>query len=164
MRPVSSFDPDSLTRDEAAQLAAVAARRHGIEAPIEPLRTGANHVFRAGDVVVRVARRSADMSSQVALARWLVSEGFPVAAPLADPEVVGGGKLSLWQYIDADEGRPIDFRQLGELVARLHRLPPARLREVVALPFCGDAGGSRSSTTSRWPRTRTWSTPWDSPR
>jgi Ser/Thr protein kinase RdoA (MazF antagonist) len=96
-------------------------------------------VFRAGDVVVRVAPRSTDVSSQVALARRLASEGFPVAAPLADAEAIGGAKVSLWEYIGADERRPIDFEQLGEVVGRLHRVPPARLTDVVALPFCGDA-------------------------
>ena len=40
---------------EAAPVAGVAARQHGIKAPIEPLRAGANHVFRAGEAVVRVA-------------------------------------------------------------------------------------------------------------
>jgi Ser/Thr protein kinase RdoA (MazF antagonist) len=117
----------------------MAAGRHGIKDPIEPLRTSDNHVFRAGDVVIRVAPRSANVSGQVALARWLVSEGFPVAAPLAGPDVVDGAKLSLWEYIHADEHRPTDFEQLGEVVARLHGVPSARLENVVELPFCGDA-------------------------
>jgi hypothetical protein len=52
--------------------------------------------------------------------------------------MVDGAKLSLWEYIHADERRPIDFHQLGEVGARLHQVTPARLREVVALPFCGD--------------------------
>lgn len=116
----------------------MAARRHGIKEPPQPLRSGANHVFRAGDVVVRVAPRSADVSSQVALARWLAAEGFRVPAPLADPDMVGDATLSLWEHIDADQRRPIDFEQLGEVVARLHRVEPADLSDVVALPFCGD--------------------------
>jgi Ser/Thr protein kinase RdoA (MazF antagonist) len=127
-----------LTHDHAKRLAAMVARRHGIKDPIQPLRTSANHVFRAGDVVVRVAPQAADVSSHVALARWLVSEGFPVAAPLADADVAGGAKLNLWEYIHTDERRSIDFEQLGEVVARLHRIAPARLKEFVALPFCGD--------------------------
>jgi thiamine kinase-like enzyme len=86
-----------------------------------------------------VAPQSADVSSQVALARWLVSEGFPVSAPLADPDSIDGAKLSLWEYIHADKHRPIDFEQVGEIVARLHRIAPARLKNAVALPFCGDA-------------------------
>jgi Ser/Thr protein kinase RdoA (MazF antagonist) len=121
------------------RLADIAARRHGVKDPIQPLRTGANRVFRAGEVVVRVAPRSADVSSQVALARWLISDGVPVAAPLADAHVLEGAKVSLWEYIDADPHRPIDFEQLGEIVARLHRIAPARLKDVMALPFCGDA-------------------------
>jgi Ser/Thr protein kinase RdoA (MazF antagonist) len=115
------------------------ARRQGIKDPIQLLRRGSNYVFRAGEIVVRVAPRSADVSSQVALARWLIGEGFRVAAPVADPDVIDGAQLSLWEHIDADVGRPIDFEQLGEIVARLHRVAPARLKEVTALPFCGDA-------------------------
>jgi Ser/Thr protein kinase RdoA (MazF antagonist) len=125
--------------DDLADLATAAARRHGIDEPVKPLRAGANHVFRAGDVVIRVAPESADVASQVALASWLGAEGFPVAAPRAGVELVGGAKVSLWEYVPADERRPVDFEQLGEVVARLHRLEPARLREVVPLPFFGDA-------------------------
>jgi Ser/Thr protein kinase RdoA (MazF antagonist) len=136
---VAALDPDRPTHDQALRLAAMAARRHGIKDPVQPIRAGDNHVFRAGDVVVRVAPQSADVSSQVALAKWLASEGFPVAAPLADAHVADGAKLSLWQFVHADADRPIDFRQLGEVIARLHRVPPARLTDVVALPFCGDA-------------------------
>jgi Ser/Thr protein kinase RdoA (MazF antagonist) len=129
-----------VSHERASRLAAEVARRHGITDPVQPLRTGANDVFLAGDVVVRVAPPSAEVSGQVDLARWLVSEGFPVAAPLADPVVVDGVKLSLWEYIRADEDRPIDFRQLGALIARLHQVAPDRLKDAVALPFCGDAG------------------------
>jgi hypothetical protein len=74
-------------------------------------------VFRAGDVIIRVAPQSADVSGQVALANRLLSEGFPVAAPLAEPDEFAGAKVSVWEYVHADE-RPTDFRQLGEIVAR----------------------------------------------
>jgi Ser/Thr protein kinase RdoA (MazF antagonist) len=121
------------------RLAAVVARRHGIGDPVRPLRSGANHVFQAGDVLIRVAPPKADVSGQVALARWLAAKGFPVAAPLTEPECVGDTQLSLWEYIDDDEQRPIDFQQLGEVVGRLHRIDPGSLSDVVSLPFCGDA-------------------------
>jgi hypothetical protein len=98
-----------------------------------PLRAGANHVFRAGDVGVRVPPPSAEVSSQVNLARWLIAGGFPVAAPLADALVLHDAKVSLWEHVDADEGRPIGFRQLGEVIARLHRVAAARLEDVVEL-------------------------------
>jgi Ser/Thr protein kinase RdoA (MazF antagonist) len=73
---------------QALRLAGVAARRHGIADPVRPVRASVNHVFRAGDVVVRVAAPSVDVTSQVALARWLIAEGFRVPAPLADALVV----------------------------------------------------------------------------
>jgi Ser/Thr protein kinase RdoA (MazF antagonist) len=123
---------------QALRLAGLAARRHGIEDPVRRVRASVNHVFRAGDVVVRVAAASADVTSQVALARWLIAEGFRVPAPLADALVVEGAWVSLWEYVDADRSRPIDYEQLGALVARLHRIAPARLQDVVALAFCGD--------------------------
>jgi hypothetical protein len=44
---VSSLDPHRLAPDRAMRLAAMVARRHGIKDPIQPLRTGANYVFRA---------------------------------------------------------------------------------------------------------------------
>src|SRR4051794_36524081 len=124
---------------EAARVAGAAARQHGIKAPIELLRAGANHVFRAGDAVVRVAPSTADVSGQIALARWLSTEGFSVAAPLGDAAVVEGAQVSLWEYVPADVRRPVDYEQLGDVVARLHRVPPSRVQDLVALRFCGDA-------------------------
>src|SRR4051812_883213 len=114
---------------DAARLAAAAARRHGIHAPVEPLRAGANDVFRAGEAVMRVARPAADVTGQVRLARWLIAEGFPVPAPLADVESVDGVPVSLWEYVPA--GGPIDFEQLGGVIARLHGIAPARVADVV---------------------------------
>jgi Ser/Thr protein kinase RdoA (MazF antagonist) len=86
-----------------------------------------------------VAPPSADVAGQVALARWLGSEGFPVAAPLANADLVGDAQVSLWEHIPADADRPIDFEQLGAIVARLHRIAPPRLTSVVDLPFFADA-------------------------
>jgi Ser/Thr protein kinase RdoA (MazF antagonist) len=129
-----------LTAPRARRIAGVVARRHGVEATVEPLRAGGgNFVFRAGDVVVRVAQSAADVSGQVALGRWLASEGFPVPAPLADPEVVEGMTVSTWEYVRADPDRAVDFNQLGDVVARLHRVELTRLQDVVPLPFCGAA-------------------------
>jgi Ser/Thr protein kinase RdoA (MazF antagonist) len=132
-------DPDPPTYDEAMRLAAIAARRHGIEASIQPLRSGANHVFRAGDVVVRVAPSWMDVASQVALARWLAADGFPIAAPRSDAVVLENAKVSLWEYVRGDADRPIDFPRLGEVIARLHAVAPARLEGLIALPSCADA-------------------------
>ncbi|WP_270038857.1 phosphotransferase enzyme family protein [Solirubrobacter ginsenosidimutans] len=116
-------------------MATLAAARHGLGVQVELLRSGANHVFRAGDAVIRVAAGSADVAGQVRLARRLVAEGFPVPAPLADAETVDGVPVSLWEYV-AGAGRTIDYEQLGAIIARLHAVAPS---ELGALPFFGDA-------------------------
>ena len=121
---------------EATRVADLAAARHGLGGEVELLRSGANHVFRAGDVVIRVAARSADVDGQVRLARRLVAAGFPVASPLGDAETIGGLPVSLWEHVDADADRAIDYVQLGAIIARLHRVAPA---ELGALPFFADA-------------------------
>ena len=136
---MSPLEPARLTEEHARRSAGLAALRHRIRAPLEPLPAGPNHVFRAGEAVIRVAPQSVDVAGQVALARWLIAEGFPVPAPLEDAEVIGGSCVSLWEYVPADTGRPIDFERLGDVVARLHGLAPARVGDVVPLPFCGDA-------------------------
>ena len=59
--------------------------------------------------------------------------------PIADPVVVAGVPVTLWEYVEPDRSRPVDFVQLGEHAARLHRLAPDRLADVTPLPFCGDA-------------------------
>ena len=128
-----------LTEEHARRSAGLAALRYGIRAPLEPLRAGANHVFRAGEAVIRVAPQSVDVAGQVALARWLIAEGFAVPAPLEEAEQIDGSWVSLWEYVPADPGRPVEFEQLGEVVARLHGVAPARVDDVVPLPCCGDA-------------------------
>src|SRR5689334_10128304 len=110
----------------AARVADIVARRHGLSTAVERLRSGANHVFRAGDAVIRVSPRA------VAPIGWLGERGIPVPAALTPPEEIDGLHVSVWEHVP-DTGRPLDFEQLGAVAARLHRLePPA------ALPFCGD--------------------------
>ena len=58
----------------------------------------------------------------------------PYRGRYADPESVAGVQVSLREYIESDPAQPIDFVQLGEHAARLHRLAPDRLTEVVPLP------------------------------
>lgn len=129
----------------------MALRRRGIVDPIRAIRISANHVFRAGDVVVRVAPASADAAGQVALARWLRSEGFPVAEPLADVEPVGDAQVSLWEHIEADEGRPIDFEQLGEIVARLHQVAPdAPAQSTSSSAMATSTRATCSCAATRW--------------
>ncbi|MFD4658975.1 phosphotransferase family protein [Kitasatospora sp. NPDC058444] len=108
-------------------------------------------VFRAldrdgGPVAVRLAHRRFDSNAndphvdtrsllvqEHAIARHLAGHGLPVARArelvLADdpnsPDVL------LSDYVD-DDGSPLDSHALGQLLARLHEVPPPRLRPVAA--------------------------------
>ena len=138
-----ALDPHALAPGRALRLAAMVARDRGISEPVEPLRRGTNHVFRAGDVVLRVAPESADVAGQVALARWLAAEGFPVAAPLADPEIRAARRSASGTTSARTRIVRSTSSGLGAVVARLHRIQPARLNGVVPLAFCGDAAWLR---------------------
>ncbi len=85
-----SLESPRLTEEHAWRSAALAALRYGIRGSLEPLRAGANHVFRAGEAVIRVAPPSVDVAGQVALARWLIAEGFAVPAPLEEAALIRG--------------------------------------------------------------------------
>ncbi|MGW1175045.1 phosphotransferase family protein [Kitasatospora sp. NPDC002543] len=108
-------------------------------------------VFRArardgGPVAVRLAHRRFDSNAndphvdtrallvqEHALARHLARHGLPVARArelvLADDP--GTPDVLLSDYVP-DDGSPLDPHALGRLLARLHRVPPPRLRPVAA--------------------------------
>jgi Ser/Thr protein kinase RdoA (MazF antagonist) len=123
--------------EEAERAAVTVARRLRLDSSVELLRSGANQVFRAGDTVLRVTAGDVDVASQVALVRRLFTEGVPVLCPVSDPVVVDAVQVTAWEYIDGETG--VDYVQLGEAVAMLHRLAPGAIAEQVALPWCGDA-------------------------
>jgi Ser/Thr protein kinase RdoA (MazF antagonist) len=102
------------------------------------LRASENVVFRVGDTVLRVSAGDVDASAQVSLARWLAEQGLAVPRPVTDAVVVKGLQVIAWEYIDASS-RPIDYRQLGEAIAALHRLAPAGVSQRIELPWCGAA-------------------------
>jgi Ser/Thr protein kinase RdoA (MazF antagonist) len=131
---------DLVTVDGAERIAESVARRLGLPGRPELLRSGRNHVFRAGDTVLRVTAPDVDAVAQVALAHWLSEAGLPVLRPLEDVVVVDGTQVSVWEHVDPSGIRPVDYRQLGAAVARLHRVPPSDLAGLVTLPWCGDAG------------------------
>lgn len=122
---------------DAESAATTVARNLGLAGRLELLRGGANYVFRVGDAVFRVTAPDVDAVAQIALVRWLSDEGLPVLLPISDAVEVDGVQVTVWEYI-SEQGR-IDYRQLGEAIALLHRLQPSRVIQHIALPWCGDA-------------------------
>lgn len=105
----------------ATEVALAAARRWGLGVP-ELLRVGMNAVFVAGGVVVRVGRPTAPPEGSLELARRLAGLGVRVPAP-ARPDALIAGTLAAtcWELVEADPGAPIDWHEVGAMVARVHR-------------------------------------------
>lgn len=111
--------------DQAAaeRLARRAAAELDLPEP-EPIRTGMNAIFGAGDAVVRVGMPTAPWESSLALAAVLADAGLRVARPIGREAVVDGALVATcWERVVAS-GEPIDWRSVGSMVRRLHELPP----------------------------------------
>jgi aminoglycoside phosphotransferase (APT) family kinase protein len=93
------------------------------------LRLGENAMFRlAQPVVVRIARTAAyepDARKEVAVARWLETEGYPAVRALAvdQPLVIDGRGVTFWEAVSDEEvyGTPAE---VAGLLVRLHALTP----------------------------------------
>ncbi len=132
-RPFVDRPPGSV--EEATALAARAAGEWGLPTPAL-LRVGMNALFAAGDVVLRVGRPTAPATAAVELAEVLRSAGVrvPVAANAA---VVVDGALTVtaWERL-RPIAREVDWRAVGEMVARVHTLDPEDLPPAYPLPPC----------------------------
>jgi aminoglycoside phosphotransferase (APT) family kinase protein len=95
------------------------------------IRLGENALFHLPNpnAVVRVARSMAyweDAQREVAVARWLASQGFPAARAYAGvPQSVeaAGQPVTFWEFIEGRNGDRDDIATLAELLSRLHKLP-----------------------------------------
>ena len=105
------------------------------------LRLGENAMFRlAQPIVVRIARTAAyepDARKEVAVARWLETEGYPAvrALPIDQPLVIDGYVVTFWEAVSDEEvyGTPAE---VAALLVRLHALtPPAGLDLQPLRPF-----------------------------
>ena len=101
-------------------------------------RAGMNVIFTSGDVALRVGEPSTDARASIELARFLQRTGLRVPSP-ARPDVVVSGDMSVtaWELIEASDD-PIDWTTVGEMVRRVHELPPSALPEAVPLPWPDD--------------------------
>jgi hypothetical protein len=116
----------------AERAASIAARRWELEPP-ELLRVGMNAIYRCGPVVLRVSSPTAPAEVSLELARFWQGRGVSVPAAVRD-EVVRSDGLSVtaWECI-ADQGIPIDWRQVGVLVRRVHETDALELPSAVPL-------------------------------
>jgi Ser/Thr protein kinase RdoA (MazF antagonist) len=116
-------------------LARRAADELGLPTPVL-VRMGMNASFVAGDVVLRVSHANADVALSVALARLLENHGVRVPRPAAPGAVAVEGDLSVsaWERIVATGGEPVDWRGVGAMVARVHRIEPSALPPGLPLP------------------------------
>jgi aminoglycoside phosphotransferase (APT) family kinase protein len=113
--------------------AEVACGAAGLDAEgAQLIRLGENALFHlpGPSVVVRVARSMAyweDAGREVAVARWLASQGFPavrVDAGVAQPVEAAGRPVTFWEFVDGRNGNRSDITVLADLLSWLHRLPP----------------------------------------
>ncbi|MDJ0346834.1 aminoglycoside phosphotransferase family protein [Streptomyces sp. H10-C2] len=92
------------------------------------------YLLPAEDIVVRVssADQTPRLSSAVALTRWLVSNRYPATEPvdLPQPMVCGPYAVTFWVHYPQQEHSASLAGHLGDLLRRLHDLPPPP----VALP------------------------------
>lgn len=114
-----------------------AARQWSLPTP-ELIRVGANGVFVAGDVIVRVGVATAPMGCALAMAERLHAAGIRVARPARMDwlELPGGISATAWERIEFDPAGKIDWERIGSMVAAVHEIDPATVDH--PLPFCGD--------------------------
>ncbi|MGW0561814.1 phosphotransferase enzyme family protein [Streptomyces sp. NPDC003016] len=124
----------------------------GLPAGAELLALGENAVFAAGDLVVKVGRRDAELVAraerELAVAAWLASSGVPaVRAAEPKPRVVDGHPVTVWHRLP-EAVRPPGPQDLAELLRLVHALPapsfPLARRELLGgverwLRLAGDA-------------------------
>jgi Ser/Thr protein kinase RdoA (MazF antagonist) len=127
-----STDPS--TRSAIAQSAAEVLELRG---ELEHMRSGANELFRIGDVVLRVGTPEIDVAAQLDLIAYLAEAGIPVLGPQRDVLVLDGVPVTVWDYIEP--GQPVEYEQLGQAVARLHALDPSPVVELISTPPCHEA-------------------------
>jgi len=123
---------ESVTRS-----AELAARHWGFAEPAL-LRMGMNGIFTVGDgVLLRVSRPSAPPQEAISLAATLTRYGLRVPTYVRDaPHLTADHAVFAVAMIET--AGAIDWRAVGEMVARLHLVPRSELPVAYPVPFGGD--------------------------
>lgn len=107
----------------AAEAAAAAAHRWRLPDPVL-IRSGMNALFAAGDdVVLRVGRPTAEPRAAVWLAAELARHGIRVPRHTR-PDPYVHPPFAVFAVVRERSVGPVDWRGVGEMVARLHRIDP----------------------------------------
>lgn len=121
----------------ATDVAAIAADHWGLCTPVV-LRQGMNAIFRCDDTVLRVATPNGPAAASLELAQKLADDGIRVARSVRDDVVEDHGfAVTAWRHVDAIEA-PLDWRAVGELVARVHTVDPASVPPALPVPFAAE--------------------------
>jgi Ser/Thr protein kinase RdoA (MazF antagonist) len=110
----------------AGNAARRAAAHWGLDAP-DLVRMGMNAVFAAGPFVLRVSRPSAPGEAALALHETLHSFGVAVPRPArADVVTDGDVVVTCWERV-VPVAETVDWREVGEIVRRVHSIAPDAL-------------------------------------
>lgn len=121
---------EGFTSAGAARVLGAACRAAGLDGSgAELIRLGENALFRLASVpvIVRVARGEEWLSTartEVAVSRWLASEGFSAARIVEDleqPLLVDGHPVTFWHLI-VEGDRKATYGELGGVLRDLHSL------------------------------------------
>jgi hypothetical protein len=99
------------------------------------LRTGMNALFTAGDVVLRVGRPTSDPYDALWLGDRLHEVGIRSPRFVRDDVIVDHDLAVFAIALETSVG-PIVWREVGEMVARVHTLDPAMIADHHPLPAC----------------------------
>jgi aminoglycoside phosphotransferase (APT) family kinase protein len=123
--------------DAAVALAAAqAAALHWSLPPPELMKSGMNALFATGDaVVLRVGRPTADPASAIWLAELMTGKGIRVPKYVR-PSPFVHGDLTVYAIERQHPHGPIDWREVGRAVARLHTIDPGDVAGRYPTPWC----------------------------
>ncbi|MBI5089630.1 MAG: aminoglycoside phosphotransferase family protein [Actinobacteria bacterium] len=94
-----------------------------------------NTLFAAGDVVLRVGRPTADPMAPIWLAGVLGEHGIRTPRYVrSEPHV--DGSLAVWAIERIEPVGPIDWSEVGGMVARVHRVDPVPVDGRYPAPWC----------------------------
>ncbi|MEV7381411.1 phosphotransferase enzyme family protein [Streptomyces lydicus] len=136
---------EGFTRASATRALVAACSVAGLHSDqADLLRLGENAIYALPHegVVVRVARSDTGdikekVAKELAVARWLMSQGFPGVEPrddLPQPLRAEGRLVTFWEYIPPNRTEP-DVADLARLLGELHALPQPDLKLPVLDPF-----------------------------